>query len=489
MFLGLDIGTSSVKAVLVDEHGTVADHASAPLTISRPHPGWSEQEPADWWSATNHAIGALAAQGRRQVRAIGLSGQMHGATLIDAADRPLRPAILWNDGRSAAQCVALERATPASRKITGNLAMPGFTAPKLLWVRQYEPDVFARTRFVLLPKDYVRLCMTGEKATDLSDAAGTLWVDVARRAWSDEMLAATGLTQNQMPNLHEGPEISGTLRPDVAAAWGMDEVGVAAGAGDNAAGAVGVGVVNEGDTLLSLGTSGVLFVAGKVFRPNPDRAVHAFCHALPERWHQMGVMLSAASALDWAARLTGADGPAALLAQAQARGRLDGREIFLPYLSGERTPHNDPNARGVLFGLDHDSDAAAIGQAVLEGVAFGLADGLDALSQAGAAIDEISVIGGGARSPWWGRVLAGALNRPLAYRMGADVGPAYGAARLARLAASGDAIAEVCMSPPVERLIEPDPRDLAVLEPKRRIFEQLYGDLRARFRTIADSND
>jgi xylulokinase len=489
MFLGIDIGTSSVKAVLVDDSGTVAGQATAPLTVSRPHPGWSEQDPADWWAATNRAVIGLDTQRRRQVRAIGLSGQMHGATLLDAADRPLRPAILWNDSRSAAQCAALERAVPASRQITGNLAMPGFTAPKLLWVKQHEPDVFAATRCVLLPKDYVRLCMTGAKATDLSDAAGTLWLDVAKRAWSVEMLAATGLTQDQMPRLHEGCEITGALRPDVAAAWGMEPVVVAAGGGDNAAGAVGVGVIDEGDALLSLGTSGVLFVAGKAFRPNPERGVHAFCHALPERWHQMSVMLSAASALDWAARLTGSADAGALIATAQARGRLDGREIFLPYLSGERTPHNDPAARGVLFGLDHESNAAAIGQAVLEGVAFGLADGLDSLIEAGAAIKQISVIGGGARSPWWGRVLAAALNRPLAYRMGADVGPAYGAARLARLAVTTEASREVCAPPPVEALIEPDARDVAVLTPKRHTFEQLYGDLRGRFGTLAGSNN
>jgi xylulokinase len=489
MYLGIDIGTSSIKAVLVNDEGAVADQASAPLTLSRPHPGWSEQDSADWWTATNHAVTALGAQPRRQVRAIGLSGQMHGATLIDDANLPLRPAILWNDGRSAAQCAALERAIPASRKITGNLAMPGFTAPKLLWVQQYEAYVFAATRFVLLPKDYVRLCMTGAKATDLSDAAGTLWLDVAERAWSVEMLAATGLTQDQMPRLHEGCEVTGALRPDVAAAWGMEPVGVAAGGGDNAAGAVGVGVIDEGDAMLSLGTSGVLFVAGKAFRPNPERGVHAFCHALPERWHQMSVMLSAATALDWAARLTASADASALIAMAQARGRLDGREIFLPYLSGERTPHNDPAARGVLFGLDHESDAAAIGQAVVEGVAFGLADGLDALIEAGAAIKQISVIGGGARSPWWGRVLAAALNRPLAYRMGADVGPAYGAARLARLAVTTEASGEVCAPPPVEALIEPDARDVAVLTPKRHTFEQLYGDLRSRFGTLAGSNN
>lgn len=489
MFLGIDIGTSSVKAVLVDDSGTVAGQATAPLTVSRPHSGWSEQNPADWWTATNRTVTALESQRRRQVRAIGLSGQMHGATLLDAADRPLRPAILWNDGRSAAQCAALERAVPASRHITGNLAMPGFTAPKLLWVKQHEPDAFAATRCVLLPKDYVRLCMTGAKATDLSDAAGTLWLDVAKRAWSVEMLAATGLTQNQMPRLHEGCEVTGALRPDVAAAWGMEPVVVAAGGGDNAAGAVGVGVINEGDALLALGTSGVLFVAGKAFRPNPERAVHAFCHALPERWHQMSVMLSAASALDWAARLTASADAGALIAMAQARGRLDGREIFLPYLSGERTPHNDPAVSGVLFGLDHESNAAAIGQAVLEGVAFGLADGLDALIEAGAAIKQISVIGGGARSAWWGRVLAAALNRPLAYRMGADVGPAYGAARLARLAVTTEASGEVCAPPPVKALIEPDARDVAVLTPKRHTFEQLYGDLRGRFGTLAGSNN
>jgi xylulokinase len=284
-----------------------------------------------------------------------------------------------------------------------------------------------------------------------------------------------------MPRLHEGSEITGVLHPDVAAAWGMEPVVVAAGGGDNAAGAVGVGVNDEGDALLSLGTSGVLFVAGRAFRPNPGRAVHAFCHALPQRWHQMSVMLSAASALDWAARLTGSADARALIAMAQVRGRLDGREIFLPYLSGERTPHNDPAARGVLFGLDHESDAAAIGQAVLEGVAFGLADGLAALIEAGATIKQISVIGGGARSSWWGRVLAAALNSTLTYRAGADVGPAYGAARLARLAATRELSGEVCAPPPIEALIEPDPRDVAVLTPKRHMFEQLYCDLRGRF--------
>ncbi len=267
MFLGIDIGTSSVKAVLVDESGEIAGQAQAPLSISRPRPGWSEQDPADWWQATGLAVTALDAPGRRAVRGIGLSGQMHGATLLDASDTPLRPAILWNDGRSEVECRELEADEPQSRRITGNLAMPGFTAPKLLWVRKHEPDVFARVRTVLLPKDYVRLRMTGDKASDLSDAAGTLWVDVAARRWSLPMLAATGLAEVHMPRLHEGPEPTGRLRAEVAEAWGMGRVPVVAGGGDNAAGAVGVGVIEPGDAFLSLGTSGVLFVAGATFLP------------------------------------------------------------------------------------------------------------------------------------------------------------------------------------------------------------------------------
>jgi len=305
MFLGIDIGTSGVKAVLIGEDGAVAEQASAPLAVSRPHANWSEQDPQDWWAATKAAILGLSARGRGGVRAIGLSGQMHGATLLGLDDQVLRPAILWNDGRSAPQCAELEAAEPRSRDITGNIAMPGFTAPKLLWVKAHEPEVFASVRSVLLPKDYVRLRMTGDKATDLSDASGTLWVDVGARAWSPAMLAATGLSLHHMPALHEGTQVTGTLRPKVAAELGLGEVPVVAGGGDNAAGAVGVGVIEAGQAMLSLGTSGVVFLAGNRFRPNPARAVHAFCHALPGCWHQMAVMLSAASCLDWAARLTG----------------------------------------------------------------------------------------------------------------------------------------------------------------------------------------
>jgi xylulokinase len=456
LFLGIDIGTSAVKAVVADESGLVVGQASAPLSVSRPHPNWSEQQPDDWWEATNAAVLALDAGQREAVAAIGLSGQMHGATLLGRDNRPLRPAILWNDGRSGAECAALEAELPELPQITGNRAMPGFTAPKLRWVRDHEPEIFRKVVKVLLPKDYVRLRMTGTMASDMSDSAGTLWMDVAKRDWSDAMLAVTNLDRSHMPELFEGSAPTGELRSEVAQAWGVKRVPVAAGGGDNAAGAVGVGVVNPGDAFLSLGTSGVLFLANESYRPNPAGGVHTFCHALPGRWHQMSVILSAASCLDWAAKLCGLPDVASLLAKVEARNAHSAREIFLPYLSGERTPHNNPDAKGVLFGLTHDSDAAAVGHAVLEGVAFAFRDGMDALLDTGAKLGTITVIGGGARSSYWGRILASAIGRPLVYRSGGEVGPAYGAARLARLALGGTTVEEVCTAPPVVQTVEPD---------------------------------
>jgi xylulokinase len=456
MYLGIDIGTSAVKAALIDDTGVVADQASAPLGVSRPQPMWSEQNPADWWSAANIAVSGLSLTLRKAVRAIGLSGQMHGATLLDRNQQALRPAILWNDGRSAQQCVELEQRAAGMLRITGNRAMPGFTAPKLLWVRQHEPEIFAQTATVLLPKDYVRLRMTGDCASDMSDSAGTLWLDVAQRRWSEAMLAATDLGQGHMPTLFEGNEITGSLRAEIAEAWGMPRVPVVAGGGDNAAGAIGVGVVRPGDAFLSLGTSGVLFLASDGYRPNPECGVHTFCHAIPRHWHQMSVILSAASCVDWAARLCGVAGAGALFELAEARNRPADTEIFLPYLSGERTPHNDPQAQGVLFGLTHESAPGAIAQAVLEGVAFAFRDGLDALLASGTAIESISVIGGGARSAYWGRILSSVLRRTLTYRDAGTVGPAYGAARLARMGAERASIEEVCTQPPIVHVAEPD---------------------------------
>jgi len=480
MFLGIDVGTSGVKAVVLDESGAVAGQGTAALTVQRPHPLWSEQDPDAWWRATCAAVAAIPADVRRSVRGVGLAGQMHGATLLGEDDRPLRPAILWNDGRSGAECRALEAAVPSLRDVAGNIAMPGFTAPKLLWTRTHEPRVFDRVRTVLLPKDYVRLAMTGTKASDLSDSAGTLWLDVGARRWSDELLAACGLSVEQMPSLHEGTEVTGNLRADVAEAWGMPRVPVAAGGGDNAAGAVGVGVVRDGDALLSLGTSGVIFASDSRFRSNPDRAVHAFCHALPGLWHRMSVHLSAASCVDWAARLTGAAGAAELFALAEGAGPASGPEIFLPYLSGERTPHNDPEVRGAFLRLDNDTGPERLAQAVLEGVAFTLADGLDALGSDGSRPERLSVIGGGARSAYWGRTLASALNVELDYLRGGEVGPALGAARLAQLAVDGGAPADVCVAPPVSHTVAPEPELVERFAPKLAAFRDAYPRLNDR---------
>jgi xylulokinase len=481
MYLGIDIGTSGVKAILMDEAGAVVEIATAPLSISRPHELWSEQDPADWWAATNNAVSDLDLQRRHLVKAIGLSGQMHGATLLGHDHQALRPAILWNDGRSADQCAALEASVSELGQITGNRAMPGFTAPKLQWVRENEPGVFSQTKTILLPKDYVRLRMTGDLASDMSDSAGTLWMDVGKRDWSDVMLAATGLDRSHMPRLFEGSEFTGELRAELAEAWGMARVPVAAGGGDNAAGAVGVGVVRPRDAFLSLGTSGVLFLANGGYTPNPAGGVHSFCHALPGRWHQMSVILSAASCVDWAVKLCGMADAVAMFAAIESRGAPASTDMFLPYLSGERTPHNDPNAKGVLFGLTHESDAAAIGQAVLEGVAFAFRDGVDALTDSGAHIDSITVIGGGAKSHYWGKILASVLDRPLVYRDGGEVGPAYGAARLAQLADTGASIEDICTAPAILHVEEPDDRLVDFYSSRMPKFRSLYQILKASF--------
>ncbi|WP_420139552.1 xylulokinase [Sphingomonas sp.] len=482
MFLGIDIGTSGVKAVVIAADGSVAGQGNAALSVSRPHPLWSEQAPEDWWAATEAAVRAIDPAVRRSVRGIGIAGQMHGATLLDAADKPLRPAILWNDGRSYQECEELTAAVPALQAITGNLAMPGFTAPKLAWVRKHEPEIFDQVRTVLLPKDYVRLRMTGDKASDMSDSAGTIWLDVAKRDWSDALLAATGLSRDHMPRLFEGSDIAGTLRSEVAENWGMAAVPVVGGGGDNAAGAIGVGVVADGDALLSLGTSGVIFIATEAFRPNPARAVHAFCHALPNMWHQMSVHLSAASCIDWVARITGAANAPELFSRAESTGPARGKEVFLPYLSGERTPHNDALVRGAFLNLDNDTSAGTLAQAVLEGVAFALADGLDALRDAGTRVSQLAVIGGGARSAYWGRIISAAMETPLVYLRGGEVGPALGAARLAQVAVDQGDPRTICAPPPVERVIQPDPADVALLAPKKHAFKEAYPHISPKMR-------
>ena len=479
MYIGIDIGTSEVKALLLAPDQRVVGTAGAALTVSRPQPGHSEQDPAHWWAATQSALDGLRAAHPVEyaaTEAIGLSGQMHGAVLLDAQDRVLRPAILWNDTRSAEECSALMRELPALSELGGSLAMPGFTAPKLRWVARHEPEVFRRVAKVLLPKDYVRLLLTGDHVSDLSDASGTLWLDVRRREWSDELLALTGLTRAHMPRLVEGSAVSGRLRPDVAQSLGLRPgTVVAGGGGDNAASAVGMGAVEPGQGFLSLGTSGVLFVVTPTYQPNAASATHAFCHAVPGRWHQMSVMLAAASALQWVAKLLGAPDAGDVAARAAALGASD-REaapLFLPYLSGERTPHNDAQVRGSFHGLDFDTDAARVGYAVMEGVSFGLRDGLAALNAAGSQVTRLSLVGGGARSAFWAQMLASALDVEIVTHGGSAVGGALGAARLGALSV-GAPLNSVCLPPPIDTVYQPDPGEGALLAPRHALFRSLY---------------
>jgi xylulokinase len=483
MYLGIDLGTSGLKALLLDERHRVVATADAPLDVQRPQSLWSEQHPHDWWVALDAAMRKLRSRAPRElaaVRAIGLSGQMHGAVLLDARSKVLRPAILWNDGRSAEACAELEAAVPQSRSITGNLAMPGFTAPKLLWVRRHEPQVFAATRKVLLPKDWLRLRLSGEAISDMSDASGTLWLDVAERRWSEAMLQACGLSLAHMPRLVEGSQPGGTLRTDVAAEWGLPpDITIAGGGGDNAASAVGMGALHSGQGFVSLGTSGVVFEVIDAFRSAPEQAVHAFAHAVPERWHLMAVMLSAASALSWAARLTGAGSEAELAA---AAGTLDAAQrerapLFLPYLGGERTPHNDPRASGVLMGLRHEHGRADVAYAVMEGVAFGLRDGLAAMHEGAAPVDTtLAIVGGGARSDLWAQLVASSLGRPLERPAGAHAAAALGAARLAWMA-DGGSENEACPARAAAQRFEPRDQESALLLRRHARFTALYAAL------------
>ena len=482
MFLGIDLGTSSLKVLLIDRQDRILARASVSLEVVSTRPSWSEQDPHAWWDACLRAVLALPANLRREVTGIGLSGQMHGAVLLDAHDAVLRPAILWNDGRSSAECTELERREPRVREITGNLPMAGFTAPKLLWVHRHEPELFRATRTILLPKDYLRLRLTGAKVSDLSDASGTLWLDVARRAWSEELLSACDLHRAHMPSLVEGDEPSATLSADVARLYGMNPaVIVAGGAGDNAASAIGTGVIDAGQAFLSLGTSGVLFVATDQFRPAPDKAAHAFCHALPSRWHQMSVMLTAASALDWSATLLGFEDLRSAVAAAESRGLHAHTPLFLPYLNGERTPHNDPFARGVFFGMTGATSRADLVVAVLEGVALAFADGLDTLLTAGGNVGAITAVGGGTRHALWLDYLAAALDRPLMIRRGGEAGAALGAARLGRLAVTREDPAVVCTPPPVAAEIIPKADLVERLQRRRPHFTDLYLQLKRPF--------
>ena len=476
MYIGLDIGTSSVKAVLMDRDQRIVASRTAPLEVSRPHSGWSEQDPESWWTACEAVLDGLAASHRKEmgaVKGIGLSGHMHGATLLDKGDKPLRPCILWNDVRSAEEAAGLDR-NPRFRSITGNIVFPGFTAPKLVWVARHEPQVFAKVAMVLLPKDYVRLRLTGEHASDMSDSAGTSWLDVGKRDWSDELLAATRLSRSQMPKLYEGSAATGEVRAELARRWGIaGRPVVAGGGGDNAASACGVGVVRPGTAFVSLGTSGVLFVSNARFSPDPETAVHAFCHAVPNTWHQMGVILSAAGALDWLAGVFGTDA-GALTGPLEAGREGPGLVTFLPYLGGERTPHNDAAIRGSFTGLSYAADRTALARAVLEGVAFAFADSLAALRQAGADVKSALAVGGGSRSRRWLKIIADTLDITIEVPEEGDFGAGLGAARLGLCAAEGADPFAGCAPPKIRETIAPDRKLVPAFAEAYQAYRALY---------------
>jgi xylulokinase len=477
MYLGLDFGTSSVKGVLIDARQKIIAAASAPLKVSRPQSGWSEQKPEDWWKACNSVVKTLAKAKPKAVAAvegIGLSGQQHGATLLDKDGHPLRPCILWNDARSFAECAEIEAQEPRAREIAGNIPLAGFTAPKLLWVKKHEPKIFDKVATVLLPKDYIRYRMTGDYASDMSDSSGTYWLDVAKRAWSEPLLAAGGMRLDQMPALFEGTDATGRLTPAVARAWGMPKRPVVAGGGgDNAAAACGIGAVTDNAAFVSIGTSGVMFVSNDSYRPNAARAVHAFCHAVPGTWHQMGVILSAAGSLEWLSGVL--DTPAPKLTAALG-STLAGPSpaLFLPYLSGERTPVGDSRVRGVLMGIGHETDRKAMTHAVLDASAFAFRDSLEALKDAGTRVERVKAVGGGTKSELWLKIIATALGVPVDLPAAGDVGGAFGAARLGLIAATGASFKEVLTPPRTARTIKPEPKARAAYETQYARYTKLY---------------
>ncbi|MGR3617429.1 MAG: xylulokinase [Paracoccaceae bacterium] len=481
MYLGLDLGTSGLRALLADEAGQVIGVADAEYAVFHPHPGWSEQNPSDWIDGCERAIAALRSAHPKAfgaLKGIGLSGQMHGATLLDDAGVPLRPCILWNDTRSFTEAAELDGAQHV-RDLSGNIVFPGFTAPKLAWVRKHEPEIFAKTSKVLLPKDYLRFWLTGAYFGDMSDSSGTSWLNTGTRDWSEPLLNAGGMRRNQMPDLVEGSQVGGMLRSQLANAWGLSgSVSVAGGGGDNAAAACGAGCFREGQGFVSLGTSGVLLSAKDSYAPDPATAVHTFCHAVPDKWYQMGVILAATDCMNWLSRLTG-QSPEELAGALPENPNGPGHILFLPYLSGERTPHNDSSIRASFVGVDVADGAAEMTQAVMEGVAFALKDCLLALNATGTHPERLLAIGGGTQSPFWVETLASVLNLPLDLPERGEFGAALGAARLAIAAVTGGDLDQIMTPPKISKTIEPRSELVAAYAQAHTRYRALYPNMKA----------
>ena len=485
-YIGIDLGTSAVKLLLVDENGAILNEVTREYPLEFPRPGWSQQDPEDWKKAVLEGIPALLAGfDAGAVAGIGCGGQMHGLVVLDDRDRVIRPAILWNDGRTAAEVDYLNNEVGKERlsALTANIAFAGFTAPKLLWMRKNEPENFAKIAKIMLPKDYINFVLTGVHCCDYSDASGMLLLDVAHRRWSAGMLDLCGVRPEQMPKLFESYQVVGTVKPDVARALGLsNHVQVVAGAGDNAAAAVGTGVVGEGGCNLSLGTSGTLFISSERFRPDPHNALHAFAHA-DGGWHLMGCMLSAASCNKWLCEDILGTGDYAAEQQDIPAEKLGRNHVyFLPYLMGERSPINDTNARGTLVGMTLDTTRADLVQAVLEGVAFAIRDSFEVAKSLGLSIPRSKLCGGGSKSPLWRTIFANVLGIPLELPR-TEQGPGYGAAMLAMVGcgrfesvrAAAGALVEV------SAVVEPDPALTSRYEERYQQYRTLYPALRPVF--------
>jgi len=495
LFLGLDIGTSGAKAIVCDGDGHIVAMALAEYPISSPHPLWSEQNPSDWWQGAQHAIrDVVSAVDASQIMGIGLTGQMHGSVFLDADNQVIRPALLWNDQRTAAECAEINQRIGAQRliEIAGNPALTGFQAPKILWVRNHEPANFARIAHILLPKDYIRLLLSGVYATDAADAAGTLLIDLTSRDYSDEILAALAINREWLPTVYEGPSITSHLTADVATALGLTAgIPIIAGGGDNAAAAIGTGIIKSGVVNSSIGTSGVVFAHSDNIALDPHGRLHTFCHSVPGAWHMMAVTLSAGGAFGWlrnTLRQTGANDlsyedltAAAVSVPAGAEGL-----IFLPYLSGERTPHLDPLARGAFVGLTTRHGIGHMARAVMEGVTFSLRDGIEIMRELGVPTTDVRATGGGGKSPLWRQMQADIYNAPVS-TLAAEEGPAYGAALLAGVGTGhfddvNDAVTR-CVR--VVATTQPNPAMVAKYNQIYAIYRTMYSHLRADMHALA----
>ncbi|MEM1785608.1 MAG: xylulokinase [Candidatus Bathyarchaeia archaeon] len=494
LLIGLDIGTTGAKGLLVSPEGKVVARSFAGYPLYTPRPGWCEQKPEDWWSAAVKVLRELATKTSGKIVAIGLTGQMHGAVFLDATLEIIRPAILWNDARTGSECAQIEHIIGREylQKITGNPALAGFQAPKILWLRKNEPENYKKVRTVLLPKDYVRLKLTGELATDVSDASGTLLLDLIKRNWSDEILAALDIPRKWLPQVYESPKVTGKISKEIATLTGLTEgIPVIAGAGDNAASAVGAGVVVEGTGLVSLGSSGVVFAHLDNPCPDPAGAIHCFCHAVPEKYHLMGVVLSAGASLRWfrdifgseevaVANRIGLDPYELLTREAELAPPGAGGLFFLPYLSGERTPHMDPNARGAWIGLSLAHQRPHLVRAILEGVAFALKDSFVRIQNLGCDLQELRAVGGGMRSPLWRTIIASTLEVCL-QQLVVEEGAAYGAALLAGVGVQLFADVQEAVKKMVKLLDEQTIPDLNLVQVYRQlypVYARLYPALR-----------